>query len=111
MHVFLPLYLVGVGGVLMVNGVAIYDYLTDDISKKFLVCRDALGTGNNALSVRFNVAEDIHGDANYIPVEFAGALTSVAFFVSHCYCIVLSTCTSFATSIKNVCIKHIAMYV
>ena len=74
LHVFLPLYLIGVGGVLMVDGVAIYDYLTEDPSKKFLMCRDILNPRDRP---------DIHGDSKHIPVEFAGALTAVVFYVSH----------------------------
>ena len=80
LHMFLPMYLVGVGGVLMVNGVAIYDFLTEN-DTKFLICRDALPP---PISNSCESPEDIHGDANYIPVEFAGALASVVFFVSCC---------------------------
>jgi hypothetical protein len=77
LHVFLPLFLIGCGGVLMVDGIAIYDYLTEDQNSKFLVCRDVLVNG------RFAGRPDIHGDGKHIPVEFAGALTAVVFFVSH----------------------------
>lgn len=75
LHVFLPLFLIGCGGVLMVDGVAIYDYLTEDQNKKFLVCRDVLVSSTGT--------QDIHGDSKHIPVEFAGALTAVVFYVSH----------------------------
>lgn len=61
----------------MVDGVSIYDYLTQDQSSKFLVCRDVLVGG------RFEGRPDIHGDGKHIPVEFAGALTAVVFYVSH----------------------------
>lgn len=64
----------------MVDGVAIYDYLIDDSSKKVLVCRDVLaGTGNG----RFSTVEDIHGDAKYIPIEFGGAAAALLFYVSY----------------------------
>ena len=57
----------------MVDGVAIYDYLTEDQNKKFLTCRDVLSPDR----------PDIHGDSKHIPVEFAGALTAAVFYVSH----------------------------
>ena len=64
----------------MVDGVAIYDYSTDDNSKKVLICRDVLaGTGNG----RFSTAEDILGDAKYIPIEFGGAAAALLFYVSY----------------------------
>lgn len=62
----------------MVDGLAIYDYLTEDPTKKFLVCRDVLVVPGG-----FVGRPDIHGDGKHIPVEFAGALTSAVFFVSH----------------------------
>lgn len=75
----------------MVDGVAIYDYLVDDNSRKFLICRDALASSS---LVRFTRAEDIHGDAKYIPIEFAGAATSLLFYVSYNKAITLMPCIS-----------------
>ena len=79
LHMLVPLFLIGVGGVLMVDGVAIYDYMLNDNSRKFLVCRDALA--NNSLTW-FSEVEDIPGEAKYIPIEFAGAAATLVFHVS-----------------------------
>lgn len=80
LHMLVPLFLIGVGGVLIVDGVAIHDYLLNDNSIKFMVCRDALA--NNSLSW-FSEVEDIPGEAKYIPIEFAGAAASLVFYVSY----------------------------
>lgn len=61
----------------MVDGVSIYDYLTEDQNNKFLVCRDVLAFYSST------GRPDIHGASKHVPVEFAGALTAVVFFVSH----------------------------
>ena len=63
----------------MVDGVSIYDYLTEN-PNKFLVCRDVLVDN---VPAKFSGTPQIHEDGKHIPVEFAGALTSVFFYVSH----------------------------
>ena len=57
------------------DGVALYDYLVG-VDSKYLVCRDVL-PGNS-----FATTEDIHGVSKHIPVEFAGALAALLFYVS-----------------------------
>ena len=64
----------------MVDGIAIYDYLLNDSSRKFMVCRDALA--NNSLSW-FSEVENIPGEAKYIPIEFTGAAAALVFYVSY----------------------------
>ena len=85
LHLFLPFFLIGAGGVLLVNGLAIYEYFTEE-SNTFLVCRDALRNNTIPLDMgsRFDTKEDIHGDSRHIVIEFTGALASVTFYVS-CY--------------------------
>lgn len=64
----------------MVDGVAIYDYLIDDSSKKVLVCRDVLASTSTG---SFSTVEDVQGDAKYIPIEFGGAAAALLFYVSY----------------------------
>ena len=66
---FLPSSLISAGAVLFLDGIAIYDYHNDNVN---IDCSDA----------RDPLSNDIHKELNYIPVEFAGLVTSMLFFVS-----------------------------
>ena len=69
MYLFLPIYLVGAGGVLLFDGLQIYaHYRRNDFSVE---CRDT------------NLGRvDIHDGDRYIPVEFAGVVTCIVCHVS-----------------------------
>jgi hypothetical protein len=70
----LPFFLVGAGGTLMFDAFYIYSYYQRrDGNPVYIRCGEIrdIFDGN-----------DIHGDQNYVPVEFAGAVTAVLFYVS-----------------------------
>ena len=67
-HLIVPSFIMSAGAVMFLDGIAIYNY-HQDIN---LSCKDSRISST-----------DIHGDLNFIPVEFAGAVTSLMFYVSH----------------------------
>ena len=72
MNIILPFFLVGAGGTLMFDAFYIYTYYQSrEGNVPYIICSergDLFGL-------------DIHGDQNFVPVEFAGAVTTVLFYV------------------------------
>lgn len=90
-YLILPLYLVSAGGVLFLDGHSIYQYYQveslradntnstiqfSDVNLKLVVA----GTSMVTEDFKLQLGElDIHGDDNYVPIEFAGAIAAVVF--------------------------------
>ena len=71
MNIILPFFLVGAGGTLMFDAFYIYTYYQRrEGNNVYVICQ------------AFIDGVDIHGDQNFVPVEFAGAVTAVLFYVS-----------------------------
>lgn len=64
--------MVSVGAVLFLDGLLIYMFHQGNNNTVTLTCSDAQNT---------NEANIIHGEQNYVIIEFAGALAAVAFYV------------------------------
>ena len=76
---FAPAFLLSLGAVLFFDGLSIYQYyqISDGASSN--------GSVNiQCLDLRFHneTVGDVNGEDFYITIEFAGALTSVVFYVS-----------------------------
>lgn len=65
---FAPLFLVSLGAVVLIDGLGIYAFFTEDIN---ISISDSRAQGN-----------DILEEEKYIPIEFAGAVASAVFYVS-----------------------------
>lgn len=76
MNVILPFFLVGAGGTLMFDAFYIYTFYQSRANNQlYIVCSEAVDFfGDGGI--------DIHGDQAFVPVEFAGAMTAVLFYVS-----------------------------
>lgn len=69
--IFIPFFMVSVGAVLFLDGLLIYMFHQGNNNTVTLTCSDAQNT---------NEANIIHGEQNYVIIEFAGALAAVAFY-------------------------------
>ena len=74
MNLILPFFLVGAGVTLMFDAFYIYAYYQQRREDQlYIICSEVGDFFGNI---------DIHGDQNFAPVEFAGAVTAVLFYVS-----------------------------
>ncbi len=68
------MFLLGGGGVLLADGLGIYRYyLAQNTALTLFYCTDIYG---------IVTAPDIHDGENYIPIEFAGVIVALVFYVS-----------------------------
>ena len=82
-NIFLPVYLLGAGGVLLVNGLLIYRFHQRE--NTLFYCIDV----RHALAVA--TEPDIYGQERYTVIEFTGVVVSLFFFVSGvCVCVCYS---------------------
>lgn len=73
MNVILPFFLVGAGGTLMFDAFYIYTFYQNRANNPvYITCSEKFD----------HLGLDIHGDQSFAPVEFAGAVTAVLFYVS-----------------------------
>ena len=76
------------GGVLFLDGLAIFNYHREEIRNYFDGESNInLGCSDTRIGIPLNVA--IHNQGNYIPVEFAGVVITVAAYVSSTYYITI----------------------
>lgn len=85
LNIFLPVFLLGAGGVLLVDGLLIYRYYQHNSGAPLLFCSDIHGTGLTRI--------DIHGMENYVAIEFAGVFVALVFYVRDVVC-QISFCSS-----------------
>ena len=79
-HFFLPIFLISCGGILVFNGLQIHEYYKTEEHDKH---QDVFVRVVDVAQSRINDdTPRIHGDDNYIVVEFAGAIASGFFYVS-----------------------------
>lgn len=94
----MPSFLIGCGGVLLFNGLQIYDYYKiekeHDEDEVFVSIEDL---------AQLHFPPRIHGDDSYIVVEFSGAIASGLFYVSDTCSLSLSLSITMAPS--TVCIS------
>ncbi len=78
---FLPVFLLGGGGVLLTDGLGIYRYYqAQNTALTLFYCTDIYG---------LVIPPDIHDGENYIPIEFAGVIVALVFYVSCVDCTLL----------------------
>ncbi len=84
LNIFLPVFLLGGGGVLLVNGLTIYHYYQAQNNATILFyCTDIYRSASSALSALTGfLPPDIHGAENYVSIEFAGVIVALGFYVS-----------------------------
>lgn len=84
LNIFLPVFLLGGGGVLLANGLAIYHYYQAQNNAAILFyCTDIYRSVSSALSALTGFQPpDIHGAENYVSIEFAGVIVALGFYVS-----------------------------
>ncbi len=74
------LFILGGGGVLLTDGLGIYHYYLDQNNgSPLFFCTDLY----HLTTVNGLIPSDISGADNYVPIEFAGVVVSMLFYVSY----------------------------